>query len=198
MSGVEILKPAPAFNVEALLPNGEFGNVTLEQFKGKYLVVFFYPLDFTFVCPTEILAFNDRAEEFRALNCEVVGVSTDSKFAHHAWVALDRKKGGIGPKLNIPLLADTTQKMTKDYGCYLSDAGHALRGLYLIDGNGIVQHVTLNAPPVGRSVDEVLRLVKAFQFVEKHGEVCPAGWQPGKATIKPTPQQKGEFFAANA
>lgn len=151
-----------------------------------------------FVCPTEIIAFSDRAEEFRALGAEVIGASVDSKYAHHAWVAIDRKRGGIGPSLNIPLLADPTHVVSKDYGVYLEDAGHTLRGLFIINKEGVLKHALQNSPEAGRSVDEALRLVQAYQYADEHGEVCPAGWTPGKATIKPTPQQKGEYFGQHA
>lgn len=193
MSKAFVTKPAPAFNCEALLPGGEFGNIELSQFKGKWVVLFFYPLDFTFVCPTEILAFNDRAEEFRKLGCEVVGASIDSKFAHHAWSALERKKGGLGP-LSIPLLADPTHQLSKDYGVYLEEEGHTLRGLFLINPEGILKHALFNSPEAGRSVDETLRLLQAYQYAAVHGEVCPAGWKPGQATIKPSPTEKLAYF----
>ena len=197
MSKAFVTQPAPEFDCKALLPSGEFGQVKLSDFKGKYVVLFFYPFDFTFVCPTEIIAFSDRAEEFRKIGCEVLGASTDSIYAHHAWVAIHRKHGGIGPNINIPLLADPTHTLTKDYGCYLEKEGHALRGLFIINKDGILKHALHNSPEAGRSVDETLRLVQAYQYADVHGEVCPAGWKPGSATIKPTPQQKGEFFGAN-
>merc|ERR1719186_23652 len=152
--------------------NGEFKELTLDDFKGKYLVFFFYPLDFTFVCPTEILAFNDRVEEFRKIGVEVVGCSVDSHFTHLAWMNTPRTEGGLG-KLNIPLLSDITKQISKDYGVYLEDNGISLRGLFIIDDKGILRQITMNDLPVGRSVDETLRLVQAFQYTDKHGEVCP-------------------------
>lgn len=133
-------------------------------------VLFFYPLDFTFVCPTEIISFSDRIKEFKELNTEVVGVSVDSHFSHLAWTNTPRKQGGIG-KIEYPLLADLTKKVSRDYGVLLEDAGISLRGLFLIDPNQVVRQITINDLPVGRSVDETLRLIKAFQFVDKHGEV---------------------------
>ncbi|XP_014277748.1 peroxiredoxin-2 [Halyomorpha halys] len=187
-----ISKPAPEWEGTAVI-NGELKELKLSDFKGKYLVFFFYPLDFTFVCPTEILAFNDRIEEFRKLNAEVVGCSVDSHFTHLAWMNTPRKDGGLGP-LKIPLLSDLTHKISKDYGVYLEDAGHTLRGLFIIDHRGILRQITMNDLPVGRSVDETLRLVQAFQYTDEHGEVCPAGWKPGQDTIIPDPIKKKEFF----
>lgn len=159
------------------------------------MVLFFYPLDFTFVCPTEIIAFSDRIKEFKDLNCEVVGVSVDSHFSHLAWTNLPRKQGGIG-KIEYPLLADLTKKISSDYGVLL-DEGISLRGLFIIDPNQVVRQITINDLPVGRSVDETLRLIKAFQFTEKHGQVCPANWDENKnnATIKPDPKGSQEYFS---
>uniref|UniRef100_A0A2M4BZF9 thioredoxin-dependent peroxiredoxin n=1 Tax=Anopheles marajoara TaxID=58244 RepID=A0A2M4BZF9_9DIPT len=190
----QVQKPAPPFQGTAVV-NNDFKEIKLEDYKGKYLVLFFYPLDFTFVCPTEIIAFSDRIQEFRALNTEVVGVSVDSHFSHLAWINQPRKSGGLG-KLDYPLLADLTKQISADYGVLLEDAGISLRGLFIIDPAGVVRQITINDLPVGRSVDETLRLIKAFQFVEKHGEVCPANWEPNKnaATIKPNPKESREYF----
>merc|ERR1711937_153403 len=185
-------KPAPDFSVEALV-DGQFKKVSLSDYKGKYLVLFFYPLDFTFVCPTEIIAFSDRAEEFRAIGCEVVAASVDSHFTHLAWTQTPRKEGGLG-EMKIPLLSDLTKKMSKDYGVLLEDQGISLRGLFIINPEGILRQITMNDLPVGRDVDETLRLVQAFQFTDKNGEVCPAGWKPGSATIIPNPQDKIMYF----
>lgn len=187
-----ISKPAPYWEGTAVV-NGELKELKLTDFAGKYLVFFFYPLDFTFVCPTEILAFNDRIEEFRKINTEVVGCSVDSHFTHLAWMNTPRKDGGLG-QVKIPLLSDLTHGIAKDYGVYLTDAGHALRGLFIIDNKGILRQITMNDLPVGRSVDETIRLVQAFQYTDKHGEVCPAGWKPGHDTIIPDPEKKKEFF----
>jgi len=187
-----ISKPAPAWSATAVI-NGEFKELKLADFLGKYLVFFFYPLDFTFVCPTEILAFNDRAAEFRKIGAEVVGASVDSHFTHLAWMNLPRTEGGLG-KLNIPLLSDLTHSISKDYGVYLEDNGISLRGLFIIDDKGILRQITMNDLPVGRSVDETLRLVQAFQYTDKHGEVCPAGWKPGADTIIPDPTEKMKYF----
>ncbi|XP_020600978.1 peroxiredoxin-1-like isoform X1 [Orbicella faveolata] len=194
MSKAFIQKPAPPFSGTAVNKYGEFMDLKLSDYKGKYLVLFFYPLDFTFVCPTEIIAFSDRVEEFRAINCEVVACSVDSEFSHLAWTNVARKKGGLG-QMNIPLLSDITKQISKDYGVLLEDQGVALRGLFVIDDKGILRQITMNDLPVGRSVDEVLRLVQAFQFTDKHGEVCPAGWRPGSDTIVPDSKKSGDYFS---
>lgn len=194
MSQTFIGKPAPEFKGTAVV-NGEFKEISLADYKGKYLVIFFYPLDFTFVCPTEIISFSDRAEEFRTLGCELVAVSTDSEFSHLAWINTPRKQGGLG-KMNIPLLADKTHDISKRYGVLKDDEGIAFRGLFLIDGAGNLRQITVNDLPVGRSVDETLRLLQAFQFTDKHGEVCPANWKPGKKTMKADTHQSKEYFEA--
>ncbi|KAG9344249.1 hypothetical protein JZ751_010918 [Albula glossodonta] len=147
----------------------------------------------TFVCPTEIISFSDKASEFHDVNCEVVGVSVDSHFTHLAWINTPRKSGGLG-HINIPLLADLNKQVSKDYGVLLEGPGIALRGLFIIDPSGVVRHMSVNDLPVGRCVEETLRLVKAFQFVETHGEVCPASWTPDSPTIKPTPEGSKEYF----
>ncbi|CAJ0928441.1 unnamed protein product [Ranitomeya imitator] len=161
---------------------------------GKYVVLFFYPLDFTFVCPTEIIAFSEHAEEFRKIGCEVIGASVDSHFSHLAWTNIPRKDGGLGP-MNIPLLSDLKRTISKDYGVLKEEDGVAYRGLFIIDNKGILRQITINDLPVGRCVDEVLRLVQAFQFTDKHGEVCPAGWKPGSRTIKPSVKDSKEYFS---
>ncbi|KAK2162023.1 hypothetical protein LSH36_106g04010, partial [Paralvinella palmiformis] len=195
MSQVKITKPAPEFSGTAVV-NGDFKNISLSDYKGKYVVFFFYPLDFTFVCPTEIIAFSDRVEEFRAINCEVVACSTDSHFSHLAWINTPRKQGGLG-SMKIPLLADKTCEIAKVYGVLKEDEGIAFRGLFIIDDKGNLRQITVNDLPVGRSVDETLRLVQAFQFTDKHGEVCPAGWKPGKDTMKPDPKGSQSYFQKN-
>jgi len=184
---------APDFKSLAVR-NGDFVDVSLADFHGKWLVLFFYPMDFTFVCPTEILAFNDRLAEFEAINTKVVGVSTDSEFTHLAWTNTGRKIGGIG-KIGFPLVADKSHTVAKKYGVLIEEEGIALRGLFIIAPDGILRQVTINDLPVGRSVDETLRLVKAFQFTDQFGEVCPAGWQPGADTIKPDPAESLNYFA---
>ncbi|XP_003218931.1 peroxiredoxin-4 [Anolis carolinensis] len=192
LSKAKISKPAPEWEGTAVI-NGEFKELKLSDYEGKYLVFFFYPLDFTFVCPTEIIAFSDRIEEFRAVNAEVVACSVDSQFTHLAWINTQRKQGGLGP-VKIPLLSDLTHQISKDYGVYLEDQGHALRGLFIIDDKKILRQITMNDLPVGRSVDETIRLVQAFQYTDKHGEVCPAGWRPGSETIIPDPAGKLKYF----
>jgi len=188
-----LTKPAPEFTGKAVV-NGEFKDIKLSQYKGKYVVLFFYPLDFTFVCPTEIIAFSDRVEEFRNINCEVIGASTDSVFSHLAWINTPRKQGGLG-NMNIPLLADKTLEISRMYNCLKEDEGISFRALFIIDDKGNLRQITMNDLPVGRSVDETLRLVQAFQFTDKHGEVCPAGWKPGKDTIKPGVNESKSYFA---
>ncbi|XP_044298229.1 peroxiredoxin-4 isoform X1 [Varanus komodoensis] len=192
LSKAKISKPAPDWEGTAVI-NGEFKELKLSDYEGKYLVFFFYPLDFTFVCPTEIIAFSDRIEEFRAIDAEVVACSVDSQFTHLAWINTQRRQGGLGP-VKIPLLSDLTHQISKDYGVYLEDQGHALRGLFIIDDKKILRQITMNDLPVGRSVDETLRLVQAFQYTDKHGEVCPAGWKPGSETIIPDPAGKMKYF----
>ncbi|XP_046908975.2 peroxiredoxin [Dermatophagoides farinae] len=191
-SKAQIMKPAPYWEGTAVV-SGDLKEMNLTQFRGKYLVFFFYPLDFTFVCPTEIIAFSDRIKEFKAINTEVVACSVDSPYTHLAWIKTSRKQGGLG-HLNIPLLSDQTHQISKDYGVYVEDLGHSLRGLFIIDKNGILRQITMNDLPVGRSVDETLRLVQAFQYTDQHGEVCPANWKPGSETIIPDPKEKLIYF----
>ncbi|KAJ3130823.1 peroxiredoxin [Physocladia obscura] len=187
--------PAPFFQADAVV-NQKFTSISLDQYRGKWLVLFFYPLDFTFVCPTEIIAFSDRANEFRALNAEVVGASVDSKHSHLAWTNQPRNKGGLG-KINIPLLSDITKKISADYGVLIEqgpDVGLALRGTFIIDPLGVVRQITINDLDVGRSVDETLRLIEAFQYHEKHGEVCQAGWTKGNKGMIADPVRSKEYF----
>jgi len=183
---------APDFKGKAVV-NKQFKDIQLSDYKGKWLILFFYPLDFTFVCPTEITAFSDRADEFKAINCELITCSTDSHFSHLGWINMPRKQGGLGD-MKIPVLSDFSKQISKDYGVLLNDLGAALRGLFIIDPNGIVKHVCVNDLTVGRSVDEALRILQAFQFVEKHGEVCPANWKPNSPTIKPTAEGSKSYF----
>ncbi|MBC8876085.1 MAG: peroxiredoxin [Planctomycetes bacterium] len=193
---VLVTQAAPDFKAQAVMPDGSFQEVSLSKYReeGKYVLLFFYPLDFTFVCPTEIIAFSERADEFEQLGVQVLGVSIDSHFSHLAWRNTPRNEGGLGD-IKYPLVADLNKEIAKDYDVLL-DAGIALRGLFLIDKDGVVRHQVVNDLPLGRSVDEALRLVKALQFVEEHGEVCPANWQEGARTIKPTPDDSKEFFGA--
>eukprot|EP00010_Vexillifera_abyssalis_P008261 CAMPEP_0201544868 /NCGR_PEP_ID=MMETSP0173_2-20130828/1491_1 /ASSEMBLY_ACC=CAM_ASM_000268 /TAXON_ID=218659 /ORGANISM="Vexillifera sp., Strain DIVA3 564/2" /LENGTH=205 /DNA_ID=CAMNT_0047953141 /DNA_START=59 /DNA_END=676 /DNA_ORIENTATION=- len=191
---VVIGEQAPAFTCEAVMPDLSFGKVSLSDYAGKYLVLFAYPLDLTFVCSTEVPSFSDRIKEFEELNCAVVGWSVDSVFSHHQWISMPRKEGGLGGKVNYPLISDLNKSLSKKYNCLLGDTGHTYRALFIIDGKGVVRHATLNDAPVGRNVDEVLRLVKAFQFTDENGEVCPINWTPGSATIIPDPIKKKEYF----
>nr|KJB62039.1 hypothetical protein B456_009G397800 [Gossypium raimondii] len=171
--------------------------VKLSEYIGKkYVILFFYPLDFTFVCPTEITAFSDRYEEFEKLNTEILGVSIDSVFSHLAWVQTDRKSGGLGD-LKYPLISDVTKTIAKAYGVLIPDQGIALRGLFIIDKEGIIQHSTINNLAIGRSVDETMRTLQALQYVQENpDEVCPAGWKPGEKSMKPDPKLSKDYFAA--
>ena len=191
---VLVQKEAPDFKAQAVMADGSFQEVSLSDYKGKYVLLYFYPLDFTFVCPTEIIAFSDREAEFSALDVQVLGCSIDSHFSHLAWRNTPRTEGGIG-EITYPLIADLDKEIAKSYDVLL-DAGIALRGLFLIDKDGVVRHQVVNDLPLGRSVDEALRTVKALQFFETNGEVCPANWQEGARTIKPTPSDSQEFFNA--
>lgn len=192
---VLVTQTAPDFCVTAVMPDGSFKNdFTLNQYRGKYVLFFFYPLDFTFVCPTEIIAFSDRVEEFEKLGVQVIGCSIDSHFSHLAWRNQPRNQGGIG-NIKYPLVADLNKQIARDYDVLL-DGGVALRGLFLIDCQGIVRHQVVNDLPLGRSVDEALRMVKALQYFEKNGEVCPADWKEGSRTIKPGVESSKEFFGA--
>ena len=188
---VHVQKEAPGFTATAVV-NEEFKQVSLSDYRGKYVVLFFYPLDFTFVCPTEIIAFSDRIADFHSRGTEVVGVSIDSQFSHLAWIQMPRAKGGLG-ELKYPLVADLTKKISTDYGILLDD-GVALRGLFILDKEGIVRHITINDLPLGRSVDEAIRVLDALQHFEKHGEVCPADWKPGALTIKPGVKESKAYF----
>jgi peroxiredoxin 2/4 len=186
---------APDFTATAVVDQ-EFKDVTLSSYRGQYVVLFFYPLDFTFVCPTEITAFSDRHAEFKALNTEVIGVSVDSQFSHLAWIQTDRKSGGIGD-INYPLVADLKKGISDAYNVLDPDAGIALRGLFIIDKDGVIQYATVNNLGFGRSVDETLRVLQAIQHIQTHpDEVCPAGWQPGEKTMNPDRIKSKEFFAA--
>jgi alkyl hydroperoxide reductase subunit AhpC len=178
-----VTQPAPEFKAKALV-NGEFKEVALSDYKGKKVVLFFYPLDFTFVCPTEILAFSDARKEFEARNTQVIGVSVDSHFSHWAWANTPRKEGGI-QGVTFPLVSDLNKTIAQDYGVLLP-AGICLRGLFIINTKGELKHITVNHNDLGRSVDEVLRLLDAIDFTEEHGEVCPANWHKGEKAMKPT------------
>ncbi|OAF66720.1 hypothetical protein A3Q56_05561 [Intoshia linei] len=187
-----VTRTAPHFVGKSVF-NKQFCELALDNFRGKYLVLFFYPLDFTYVCPTEICAFSDRFQEFKDINCEVVAVSTDSHFSHLAWINQPRKEGGLGD-MNIHILSDNNHKISQAYGVLLKDEGIALRGLFIIDDKGIVRHSCVNDLPIGRSVDETLRVVNAIQHFEKHGEVCPVNWKLGQNAINV--EKPNKFFEA--
>lgn len=186
-----VQQEAPDFAATAVIGSG-FEDIKLTDYRGKYVVLFFYPLDFTFVCPTEIIAFSEKASEFEARNAQVLGVSVDSHFTHLAWKNTPRAEGGLG-EINYPLVADLNKQIAADYGVLL-DAGIALRGLFVIDKDGVVRHITVNDLPLGRNVDEALRVLDALKFTEEHGEVCPANWTPGADTMKPDPEGSKEYF----
>lgn len=189
-----VTSPAPQFDAKAVVGT-EIVDLTWAQLhENKWLVLFFYPLDFTFVCPTEIVAFSEAAERFKEIGAKIAAISVDSAFSHLAWVNTDRKQGGLG-KVNFPLIADVTKQIARKYDVLLKDEGVALRGLFIIDPKGIVRHATINDLPVGRNVDEALRVIKAFQYVEEHGEVCPANWVEGKDTMKADPVGSKAYFA---
>lgn len=188
---IQVGQKAPDFNLEGVL-NGQFNHYRLSDNQGKWTVLFFYPLDFTFVCPTEILAFSDAIKKFKDLNTEVYGVSVDSKFSHLAWTNTPRKEGGVAD-LAYPLLSDINKTTSADYGVLLS-GGVALRGLFLIDPEGTIQYQVVHNLSVGRSVDETLRIIEAFQYTLATGEVCPANWHKGDVTMKPDPKGSKEYF----
>jgi alkyl hydroperoxide reductase subunit AhpC len=189
----QVQKPAPEFTATAVVGQ-EFKQVSLSNYRGKYVILFFYPLDFTFVCPTEIIGFSDKAGEFEKRGCQLLGASVDSHFSHLAWIKTPRKEGGLG-ELKYPLISDLSKSISIDYGVLLEKDGVSLRGLFLIDREGIIRHITVNDLPLGRSVDEALRVLDALQFFEKNGEVCPADWKPGADTIKPDPKGSREYFS---
>ena len=188
-----VTQQAPDFTAEAVMPDNTFGAITLSGLKGTYVLLLFYPLDFTFVCPSEILAFNKKLDEFKSRNCEVIGVSVDSKFTHLAWKNTPIAKGGIG-NIQYPLVQDLNKAIAKSYGILFNDS-IALRGLFLIDPTGTVRHCIINDLPLGRNVDEALRMVDAVQFSDTHGEVCPANWNKGDEAMTPTPEGVASYLA---
>lgn len=193
---VLVAKEAPDFTAPAVMPDGSINeNFKLSDLRGKYVVLFFWPLDFTFVCPTEIIAHDHRIEEFKARQVEVVGVSIDSQFTHHAWRSTPVSAGGIG-EVRFPIVADLKHEITQAYGVEHPD-GVALRASFLIDKDGIVQHQVVNNLDIGRNIDEMLRVVDALQYSEEHGEVCPANWHKGQEAMKATPESVARFLAAH-
>ncbi|MFQ5779857.1 MAG: peroxiredoxin, partial [Nitrospiria bacterium] len=188
-------KQAPDFSAKAVVDGKVVDPFKLSDQRGKYVVLFFYPLDFTFVCPTELHAFQAKLEDFKKRNTEVIAVSTDSWFSHLAWLNTPKSQGGI-EGVKYPLVSDFNKTITTDYDILFEGLGAALRGLFLIDKSGVVQHQVVNNLPLGRSVDEALRMVDALQFTEKHGEVCPADWKEGDKAMKPTDAGLKEYFAS--
>ncbi len=189
-----VQKTAPDFAAAAVV-KGQFEQIKLSDLRGQYVVLFFYPLDFTFVCPTEILAFNEKVAEFKKRNAVILGVSVDSQYTHLAWINTPRKQGGLGG-LDYALVADLTKKIARDYEVLTADEAVALRGLFIIDRTGVVRHALVNDLPLGRSVDEAIRVLDALQHFEQHGEVCPANWTPGAKTMKADPVKSLEYFEA--
>jgi peroxiredoxin 2/4 len=188
-----VTKQAPDFTAQAVLPDNLFAELKLSSYRGQYVVLFFYPLDFTFVCPSEIIAFDAALAKFQERNAQVIGCSVDSHFTHLAWKNTPRKQGGIGP-IRYPLVADLNKQIARDYGVLL-DGGIALRGLFLIDKAGVVRHALINDLPIGRSVDEAIRVLDALQFHEEHGDVCPANWHKGEEAMKPTADGVASYLA---
>jgi len=186
-------KKAPDFTALAVLEDNSMEELTLSDYRGKYVVIFFYPLDFTFVCPSEIIAFDDKLEEFKKRNCEVIAVSVDSQFSHWAWKNTPRNQGGLG-QVRFPIVTDLDKKISKKYGVLLKKESVALRGLFILDKDGVIHHSTINNLSLGRNVDEVLRTLDALQFTEEHGEVCPANWNPGDDAMKPTAEGVAEYL----
>jgi len=189
-------KAAPEFTANAVYGNNEIKPLKLSDYKGKHVVLFFYPLDFTFVCPSELIAFDHRLEEFKKRNVEVIGCSIDSQFTHLAWKNTPVEKGGIG-QVKYSLVADINHAICQAYDVEAA-GGVAFRGSFLIDKNGIVQHQVVNNLPLGRNIDEMLRMVDALQFTEEHGEVCPAGWSKGKSGMKANPDGVAKYLAEHA
>jgi len=193
---VLVNQAAPDFTATTVFPNNEIKELTLSDYKGKYVVLFFYPLDFTFVCPSEIIAFDHRLEAFKKRNVEVLGVSVDSQFSHLAWKNTTINNGGIG-NVQFPLVADLDKTISQNYDV-LSDNKVAFRGSFLIDKEGIVQHQVVNNLPLGRNIDEMIRMVDALQFNEEHGDVCPAGWQKGEAGMKGSTDGVADYLTKNS
>ena len=189
-----VTQQAPDFTADAVMPDNTFGQITISGYKGKNVVLFFYPLDFTFVCPSEILAFNKKLDEFKKRNTEVIGVSIDSKFTHLAWKNTPVEDGGIG-NIQYPLVSDLNKNIAREYGILFNESV-ALRGLFLIDTKGVIRHAVINDLPLGRNVSEALRMVDALQFVETHGDqVCPANWQEGDEAMRPTEEGVASYLA---
>jgi len=194
---VLVTKEAPDFTATAVMPDNSFNeSFKLSDYRGKYVVLFFYPLDFTFVCPSELIAFDHRIAEFEKRGVQVIGCSVDSHFTHAAWRETAINKGGIGA-VKYPLVADLTKEIGRNYDVLINDAV-ALRGSFLIDRDGVVRHQVVNDLPLGRNIDEMLRMIDALQFTEEHGEVCPAGWQGGDKGMTPTADGVAAYLASDS
>ena len=191
-----VTNQAPDFTAQAVMPDNSFAELKLSSYRGKYVVLFFYPLDFTFVCPSEIIAFDKAVEKFEQKNTQLIGVSVDSHFTHLAWKNTSPDQGGIG-QVKYPLVADLSKQISKEYGVLFGEEV-SLRGLFLIDKEGVIRHALVTDLPLGRNVDEALRLVDALQFTEEHGEVCPANWREGEDAMKPTAEGVAEYLAKHA
>lgn len=188
-----VAQQAPDFTANAVMGNNNIEELKLSSYRGKYVVLFFYPLDFTFVCPSEIIAFDKVLAKFKEKNAEVIGVSVDSEYSHYAWKNTPVEKGGIG-NVGYPLVADITKDISRSYDVLLGEAV-ALRGLFLIDKEGIIRHAVVNDLSLGRNIDEALRMLDALQFTEKHGEVCPANWKDGDDAMKPTAEGVADYLS---
>ena len=191
-----VTEEAPDFTAQAVMPDNTFSELKLSSYRGKYVVLFFYPLDFTFVCPSEIIAFDKALDKFKEKNAEVIGVSVDSHFTHLAWKNTPREKGGIG-NVKYPIVSDICKDISRSYGVLVNNSV-ALRGLFLIDKEGIIRHALINDLALGRNVEEALRMLDALQFTEKHGEVCPANWHEGEEAMKPSAEGVASYLAKHA
>ena len=192
-----VTRQAPDFTATAVMPDNSMkDDFKLSDYRGKYVILFFYPLDFTFVCPSEIIAFDKNLDKFKERGCEVIGASIDSQFSHWAWKNTPVNEGGIG-NIQYPLVADLDKRISRQYGVLL-DMGVALRGTFLIDKEGIVRHAVINDLPLGRSIDEALRMVDALKFHEEHGDVCPANWKEGEDAMTPTAEGVADYLAKHA
>lgn len=187
-------KNAPDFEATAVVGSEFKENFRLSDSNGSYRLLFFYPLDFTFVCPTELHAFEEKVADFKKLNCEVIACSVDSHFSHHAWLQVDKNKGGI-KGVSYPIVADINKTIARDYDVLIEQDGVALRGAFLIDKEGVVRHQTVNDLPLGRNVDEFIRLLEALQFSEENGEVCPANWNKGSKSMKPNHDSLNKYMS---
>ncbi|KAK3106163.1 hypothetical protein FSP39_014022 [Pinctada imbricata] len=186
-------KPAPYFRGEAII-HEDFEDVSLDQYAGKYLVLLFYPMDFSYICPSDIIAFSSRLDDFQACNCEIVAVSTDSSHSHLHWTQTPRKRGGVG-KVRFPLLSDKTQLISKKYGVYIKEKGYSMRATFIIDTKGVIRHIMIYGIPIGRSVNETLRVVRANQYVDEEGEAgCQSEWQPGRTGVVFSVEGSQQFF----